>query len=1023
MTPGVGPGGGAGWPWGGSRMAREIRAHDWSGTALAGPLAHWPAALRHALDACLGGGFASFVWWGPELLHFHNDASLPILRDKAPQALGVPARTLWRDMWHEAGPLVDEVLRTGEPVAREAFPTVLVRDGQSRPAWFTFSYNPLRDDAGAVCGIHIVMLETTRSVESQQRDLQRHDEMERRTFLLELEERLRPMTDAEAILHEAARSVGQRLGASRVGYAEDGGDGATVLVLRNYVDGVRDLQGRYRYEDYGPALVAALRQGRPVVQPDTASDASLSAAQREAFAALSIGAAVNVPLIKQGGLAAILFMHHRLAHEWSAADLALLQAVGDATWEALERARAERALAVGAAEYRSLVDAIDEGFVVVEIVRDAAGQPVDGWQVRSNPAYLRLAGRDDLVGRRLGDVPGVLAPAWIGRLAEVARTGVPGRWDEPVRARGRWFDVKAFRVGAAGGGRVAVLLTDITERRRAERSLRDIAERQRFLLRLGDALAPLSDPVAILTLACVQLGRHLAVHRAAHAEIEAGGGSVVRAQFQDETVPAIRQFPYRLLAQGVLETCHREGGTLGVDDVLADPRLSPAEREACQAAGVRAFLCRLLVKDGRWVAAFGVQHREPRTWSDADGALVDEVAERTWSAVERARAQAATREGEARLSLFANLVPDLLWSNDPRGHIEWLNERLAGLFAAAGSSSGGLSWERLLHPEDLPRVQASWSDAMASGQPYASERRLRAADGQYRWHLLRAEPMRDADGRVLRWVGAATDVHEQRAARELLEERVQARTRELELATERRRRLLTRIERLEDDERRRIARELHDALGQQLTAVMLAVSQVSHLCGEAEPGEDPADRSRRRDEALGRVERLLKDVDADLDRIVFELRPTGLEDVGLAEGLAAYVDTWSQLSGVKVDLLSRGFDRARLPMPLEAAIFRVAQEALNNVSKHARAAEVNIALECGRDELRMTIEDDGVGFAVAADGTFPATRPSWGLLGMKERVESLGGTFALESSEGRGTTVIVRVPVAGRASPSSSAGK
>jgi signal transduction histidine kinase len=151
---------------------------------------------------------------------------------------------------------------------------------------------------------------------------------------------------------------------------------------------------------------------------------------------------------------------------------------------------------------------------------------------------------------------------------------------------------------------------------------------------------------------------------------------------------------------------------------------------------------------------------------------------------------------------------------------------------------------------------------------------------------------------------------------------------------------------------------------------------------------------------------------------VFTLRPTALEDCGLGDGVAAYVATWSELSATPVDLVLHGLDGQRLPAPVEAAVFRVIQEALNNVTKHAGATRVSVSLTRARRHLQGCVEDDGVGFDTAEGRDTAAARTRWGVLGMKERIEALGGQFTVESQPGIGTTVLLRVPLEEDAAPS-----
>ena len=148
-------------------MAGLARAHDWAATPL-GPAEAWPQSLRTAVDTCLGSGFASFVWWGRDLVQVYNDAALAIVRAKHPGAFAAPAREAWSDVWEVVGPLVGRVVGTGEPVLGEDMPMVPERgDPRGEVAYFTFCYSALRDEAGAVAGMFITAIETTAKVRSE----------------------------------------------------------------------------------------------------------------------------------------------------------------------------------------------------------------------------------------------------------------------------------------------------------------------------------------------------------------------------------------------------------------------------------------------------------------------------------------------------------------------------------------------------------------------------------------------------------------------------------------------------------------------------------------------------------------------------------------------------------------------------------------------------------------------------------------------------------------------------------------
>lgn len=180
----------------------------------------------------------------------------------------------------------------------------------------------------------------------------------RQAYLLRLSDRLRQLVDPVAIQYQAAQVLGEYLGADRVGYAEDQGDGQTITVTRNYTRGVAGVEGRYHYDVYGPELLRAFQAGRTVVRSDVARDPSLTDEEKAAHASLQLGATVNKPILKAGRLVAVLFVHCQAAHDWSAPELTLIEETAERIWAEVQRARAEAALRESEARCRLMVDAV-----------------------------------------------------------------------------------------------------------------------------------------------------------------------------------------------------------------------------------------------------------------------------------------------------------------------------------------------------------------------------------------------------------------------------------------------------------------------------------------------------------------------------------------------------------------------------------------------------------------------------------------------------------------------------------------
>jgi PAS domain S-box-containing protein len=209
-------------------------------------------------------------------------------------------------------------------------------------------------------------------------------------------------------------------------------------------------------------------------------------------------------------------------------------------------------------------------------------------------------------------------------------------------------------------------------------------------------------------------------------------------------------------------------------------------------------------------------------------------------------------------------------------------------------------------------------------------------------------------------------------------------------------RLLQRLVVAQEDERLRIAQNLHDDLGQQLTSLRLTLGSLQAGV-EAQPA-----LARTVDSALS----ILTNIDDALDFLAWELRPAALEELGLAKVIEGYIAEWSRHSSIEAGFHSSLTEADRFAPEVEATVYRIAQEALNNVAKHSRARTVNVLLQARDERLVLVVEDDGVG-CVATD----ATDRTMGLSGMRERAAAVGGTLELEPTPRGGTTVLARIPM------------
>jgi PAS domain S-box-containing protein len=385
---------------------------------------------------------------------------------------------------------------------------------------------------------------------------------------------------------------------------------------------------------------------------------------------------------------------------------------------------------------------------------------------------------------------------------------------------------------------------------------------------------------------------------------------------------------------------------------------------------------------------------------------------------QRKRTEAALQESEAYFRAVADMVPDLLWRRDATGAVEWFNRQWTDYTGQSSEEAGGLGWLDVVHTDDRESALATLRLALLSGQPLRDQRRLRGTDGSYRWFLVRMQPIHDERGQITHWFAAATDIHHEREAQDELEDRVregtaalghaisdrqaetearEATEQELYETNQRLRTLSGRLLEIQEEERRALARELHDEIGQQLTVARLMVER---LAPSGEKYERAPDMQQ-----LDSILTLIDSMSTRVRELSLNLRPSMLDDEGLGPALLWQTERYTQMTGIEVKLAYRGLED-RLTATIETAVYRIVQEALTNVARHAGVKQVTVQVLV--DELvTILIEDTGRGFDVEEVLKTHTT----GLSGMRERVELLGGQFTTESRPGEGTRIIAEIPV------------
>jgi PAS domain S-box-containing protein len=375
-------------------------------------------------------------------------------------------------------------------------------------------------------------------------------------------------------------------------------------------------------------------------------------------------------------------------------------------------------------------------------------------------------------------------------------------------------------------------------------------------------------------------------------------------------------------------------------------------------------------------------------------------------------------EVRARLASIVESSDDAIVSKTLDGVITSWNRGAERLFGYTAAEAIGQNIF-LIIPEDRKAEEHDVLARLRRGERIEHFETIRQTkDGRRVPISLTVSPLRNSEGMIIGASKVARDITERtvaqqalKRAHEELEDRVRERTAELarsndalraevaerQRVEQQRTQLLTRFVLAQEDERRRIARELHDQLGQQLTALRLTLETLKA-------------QSIERTELRVQVEtlqELARQLDHDVAFRVWELRPTPLDNVGLRAALTNFVHNWSKHFGIHVQLHASRSSDERLSTEVETMVYRLAQEALNNIAKHARARHVDIVLERNAEQLSLIVEDDGVGFDPL---DLESLGNGIGLTGMRERAELVGADLQIESVRDRGTTVILRVP-------------
>ncbi|HTU41976.1 MAG TPA: PAS domain S-box protein [Candidatus Aquilonibacter sp.] len=348
------------------------------------------------------------------------------------------------------------------------------------------------------------------------------------------------------------------------------------------------------------------------------------------------------------------------------------------------------------------------------------------------------------------------------------------------------------------------------------------------------------------------------------------------------------------------------------------------------------------------------------------------------------QAEQALRESEQLFRVVTDASPIMVWLSGTDKLCYYFNKGWLDFVGRTLEQESGNGWAENLHPEDLDRCLQIYVSNFDARRPFEMEYRMRHHTGQYRWILDRGVPRYAPDGTFEGYVGGCLDIHDQKDAAE-----------KVRIADD-----MTRLMKVQDEERRRIARELHDSAGQTLTVLGLSLAQLVERAQVIAP--ELAKEGKE-------IEEVVRQLHREIRTTSYLLHPPLLDECGLASALNMYVEGLAERSDVAITL-DVAADVGRLPSDLELVSFRVVQECLTNIYRHSGSKTALIRVTRKAESVRTEVQDQGRGISPERLVDIQSHRAGVGIRGIRERIRQVHGEMKIESNSS-GTSVIVTIPM------------
>ncbi|MCW8195697.1 PAS domain S-box protein [Proteobacteria bacterium 005FR1] len=776
-----------------------------------------------------------------------------------------------------------------------------------------------------------------------------------------VETELNRLAPPEQIIDAVGRALGDELGVNLCFFCDFQPDTDVLVVQHTWRRGKQPLSlmtfraSQFLTQD----VLEASRRGEAFVVRDTERHSRVKAGP---FAELNIRSFVAVPTDRGGEWRHLLVVCDERVREWPNDEISQLREVASRLFPGLERTRTEQALRESELKYRTLFETMNDGFAIVEMIYDDDHRPIDYRYLEVNPAFEKHTGFKEAAGKRVREFLPQISDEWVQTYADVVSSGEPVEFVAPARLMGRWFDISAYPFGDPKQGRLAVLFTDITERKRWE-------DQAAFLAGVTDDLALSTDEEEIIRAVGSRLGSFLGVSGYFIADVdESQTGATIAHSWTANEKEDIRG-EYRLsdyVSESFVESA-RNAEILVVHDAETDPRTSEKD---CSAKGMRAFVTLPIVRSGRWRYLFTVYDERARQWPEDDIRLLREVASRLFPRVERARVEAALRESESRYrALFNSIgqgfaVLEVIYAADG-SPVDILLvetnpafERHSGLENVAG---------RKLY-EIQPTVSPDWLQVMAQvARTGKAERRIQYSDALHRW--LEVDVFRVEGGHPHRVATLVSDISDRIRGEQALRAGDQRKDEFLAM----------------------LAHELRNPLAAIYNVARLLDTELLHRSAHSF-----VEILERQAGTLGRMVDDLLDV-SRITRGLIQLHPSTTDLVTVAQRAA---------TGMKAQMDDK-HHQLRLDLPSEPVMVlgdevRLEQILVNLLTNAAKYTDpgghIALGMITGNDEVHIKVTDTGIGMSPdVLDRIFE-------LFGQAER-----GLARSEGGLGIGLTIVKRL--------------